>query len=190
MSKLIVKRALISVYHKDKIVDFAKFLETNNVEIISSPGTYKMLKTHDIKSLPVEKFVECPNLFEGIIKTLYPGIFASILCKRDRKSENKDIKPIDLVVVNFLPFEQLVMSGEKSIANLVEMIDIGGPALLRAAGKNYKYVCPVSSPDHYKNIMEEIKTGGITLETRLKMAVEVFKKIVHYDNIISESLKL
>jgi len=189
MSKLIIRRALISVYHKDKIVDFAKFLVSNNVEIISSPGTYKMLKTHNIKSMPVEKFVETPNLFEGIIKTLFPVIFAGILSKRDSKSESMGIKPIDLVVVNFFPYEQLVMSGEKSVDNLIEMIDIGGPTLLRAAGKNYKYVCPVSSPDHYNQIMKEIKTGGITLETRFKMAVEVFKKTTHYDKVISETLK-
>jgi len=188
MSRLKINRALISVYHKDKIIEFAKFLQSENIEIISSVGTYKMLKNNNIESIQVDNFVGSTNSYNGIIKTLFPVIFAAILNKRDKDFETFGIKPIDLVVVNFYPYEQLVKSGEKSINNLSEMIDIGGPTLLRAAGKNYNHVCPLSAPEQYHQIMNEIKEGGITLETRHKMAIEVFKKTAKYDKLISETL--
>lgn len=190
MSNLVVKRALISVYHKDKIVELAKFLKENDVEIISSFGTHKLLEKHNIKTILIDEFVGYQEKYNGIIKSLFPFIFASILSKRDNNDKKIGIKPIDLVVVNFYPYEQLAFSELESKDSLLELIDIGGPALLRAASKNYKYVCPVCSPDFYKEIIDEIKsTGVISLKTRKRMAIEVFKKSSNYDRIISETLK-
>jgi len=188
MSKLQIKRALISVYYKDKIVEFAKFLQEKNVEILSTGGTYKILEQNGINCIKIEDFTGSKEFFGGRVKTLHPLVHGGILSKRDEESDSLGIKTIDLVVVNLYPFENLVLSGEKSIDKLIEMIDIGGPTMLRSASKNYKYVCPVTSPEYYDKIMEEINTGGITEETRLKMAVKVFKSISYYDSLIARTL--
>ncbi len=188
MSKLIVKRALISVYFKDKLSDFTKFLTGKGVEILSTGGTCDALEKDGIKCTKIEDFTGLKEFFGGRVKTLHPLIHGGILSKRDRESDALGIKTIDLVVVNLYPFESLVRSGEKSLDKLIEMIDIGGPTMLRSASKNYKYVCPVPSPEFYESIMKEIEDGGITEATRLKMAVEVFKTTAYYDSLISRTL--
>ncbi|MCK4796374.1 MAG: bifunctional phosphoribosylaminoimidazolecarboxamide formyltransferase/IMP cyclohydrolase [Spirochaetes bacterium] len=188
MAKLEVKRALLSVYYKDNIIPFAKYLQSMGVEILSTGGTFRILDKNGIKCIPIGEFTGLKEFFGGRVKTLHPLIHGGILSKRDEESKKLGIKTIDLVVVNFYPFENLVSSGEKSIKNLIEMIDIGGPTLLRAASKNYKYVCPVPSPEYYDKIIEEIKNGGIKKKTRLKMAAEVFKATAYYDALIARTL--
>ena len=188
MSRLKVKRALISVYYKDKILELAKVLRDNDVEIISTGGTYRILEENGIKCIPIEFFTGTKEFFGGRVKTLHPLVHGGILSKRDDEAKKSGIKEIDLVVVNLYPFENLVLSGEKSIEKLIEMIDIGGPTMLRAAAKNFEFVCPVPYPENYDTIIEEIKNGGITRETRLKMAVEVFNKTSYYDALIARTL--
>ncbi len=188
MSKLKVKRALISVYYKDKIIDFAKVLEENNVEIISTGGTYRILNENNIKCIPIEFFTGTKEFFGGRVKTLHPLVHGGILSKRDEDAKRSNIKEIDLIVVNLYPFENLVLSGEKSVEKLIEMIDIGGPTMLRAAAKNFEYVCPVPSQEYYEQIIDEMKSGGITRETRLKMAAEVFNQTAYYDSLITRTL--
>ncbi len=188
MSKLKVKRALISVYYKDNLIPFAKFLQSKGIEIISTGGTFRLLKENDIKCIPIEEFTGVKEFFGGRVKTLHPFVHGGILSKRDKEAKNSEIKNIDMVVVNLYPFENLVLSGEKSIDKLIEMIDIGGPTMLRAASKNFKYVCPVPSPAYYDLIMKEISSGGITKETRLKLSAEVFNLISYYDALIARTL--
>ena len=188
MSRLKVKRALISVYYKDKILELAKVLRDNDVEIISTGGTYRILEENGIKCIPIEFFTGTKEFFGGRVKTLHPLVHGGILSKRDDEAKESGIKEIDLVVVNLYPFENLVLSGEKSIEKLIEMIDIGGPTMLRAAAKNFEYVCPVPYPENYDIIIEEINSGGISRETRLKMAAEVFNKTSYYDALIARTL--
>ena len=135
MSKIQIKRALISVYYKDNLIEFAKFLKKNNVEIISTGGTFTLLKENNIECMSVEEFTGLKEFFGGRVKTLHPLIHGGILSKRDDEAKKSGIKEIDLVVVNLYPFENLVSSGEKSIDKLIEMIDIGGPTMLRASAK-------------------------------------------------------
>jgi phosphoribosylaminoimidazolecarboxamide formyltransferase/IMP cyclohydrolase len=188
MSRLIVKRALISVYYKDNLIKFAKFLADKGIEIISTGGTYDALIKEGINCVKIEDFTGQKEFFGGRVKTLHTLIHGGILSKRDKESDELGIKTIDLVVVNLYPFEGLLKSGEKSLDKLIEMIDIGGPTMLRSASKNYKYTCPVPSPSFYDMIQKEIEDGGITEETRLKMAVEVFKLTAYYDAIIARTL--
>lgn len=188
MSKLKVERALLSVYYKDKIIELGKFLASKDIEILSTGGTFRILKENNVPCTSIENFTGEKEIFGGRVKTLNPIIHGGILSKRDKESKELGTKTIDLVVVNFYPFENLVSSGEKKLDNLIEMIDIGGPTMLRSASKNYKHVCPVPSPDHYGRIIDEINKGGITEDARLKMAIAVFKKTAYYDSLISKTL--
>lgn len=183
-----IKRALISVFDKSGVVEFAQFLTDNDVEILSTGGTYKVLSEAGINCVPVEEFTGLKEFFGGRVKTLHPLIHGGILSKRDKEAEEIGIKQIDLVVVNLYPFESIVENGEKDIDKLIEMIDIGGPTMLRSAAKNYKYTCSVSSPDFYSEIMEQITKGEITEETRLKMALYTFRLTSYYDGVINTIL--
>jgi len=188
LSRVQIKRAILSVFNKEKIVDFAKELEKNNVEILSTGGTYTLLVEKGIKCIKIEDFTGQKEFFGGRVKTLNPLIHGGILSKRDKESDDLEIKTIDLVVVNLYPFESIVEKGEKNIEELIEMIDIGGPTMLRSCAKNYKFACPVPSSDFYDIIIEDIKSGGLTEETRFKMALEVFKLTSYYDSVISNIL--
>jgi len=188
LNKIKVKRALLSVFNKEKIVELAKFLQSQNVEILSTGGTYTTLKDNGLTPVKVEDFTGLKEFFGGRVKTLHPLIHGGILSKRDKESDDLGIKTIDLVVVNLYPFETLVEKGEKNIAELIEMIDIGGPTMLRSCAKNYKFATPLCNPKFYDTIIEEIKAGGITEETSFKMAIETFRTTSFYDAIISKTL--
>lgn len=188
MNKIKVKRALLSVFNKEKIVELAQFLQSQGVEILSTGGTFTTLKDNGINPIKVEDFTGLKEFFGGRVKTLHPLIHGGILSKRDKESDDLGIKTIDLVVVNLYPFEALVLNGEKDIAQLIEMIDIGGPTMLRSSAKNYKFVTPLCSPKYYDMIIDEIKNGGINEETSFKMAIETFKLTSFYDAVISKTL--
>lgn len=188
MSRITIKRALISVYDKTGIIEFAKELTKRGVEIISTGGTYTTLVDNGIKCIKIEDWTGQKEIFGGRVKTLHTKIHSGILSKRDRESDELNIDTIDIVVVNLYPFEKLVEENEKNIDKLIEMIDIGGPTMLRAAAKNYKYVASVCDPIFYKDIIEEIDNGGITEETRLKLALSVFKTTAYYDSVIYKIL--
>jgi len=188
MSLIKIKKALLSVYDKTGIIDFAKELIKRGVEIISTGGTYATLIDNGIKCIKIEDFTGQKEILGGRVKTLHTKIHSGILSKRDKESDELNIETIDLVVVNLYPFEKLVESNEKDIPKLIEMIDIGGPTMLRAAAKNYKYVVSVCDPTFYSKIIEEMDNGGVTEETRLKFALNVFKTTSYYDSLIYKTL--
>ena len=176
-------RALISVSDKEGLEDFARFLAENGYEIIATGGTKKFLDERGIKAISVEEITGYPEILNGRVKTLHPAIHGAILAERKEDLEKYNLKGIDMVVVNLYPFE-------KNIGNerdMIENIDIGGVALLRAAAKNYKRVLVVSSPSQYEEVIEAIKKGEINEEFRRKYALEAFALTASYDAMIYNS---
>src|SRR3989338_5066285 len=162
-----IKRALISVYDKTAITEFASALACMGVEILSTGGTAEVLKTSGIKVTDVSEYTGFPEIMDGRVKTLHPKIHAGILARRDKKEDveilkKNGIKGIDMVVVNLYPFES-----EKTIEN----IDIGGPTLLRAVAKNHKYVTALILPEDYGIVLKEMRKNGgdTTAKTREKL---------------------
>ncbi|MDM7202993.1 MAG: IMP cyclohydrolase [Thermodesulfobacteriaceae bacterium] len=184
-----IKRALISVTDKRGIVDFAKELSSLGVEIISTGGTAKALREGGVPVKDISELTGFPEILGGRVKTLHPYVHAGLLFKRDDKEhietiEKLRINPIDLVVVNLYAFDKVVeQKGDLDIA--IENIDIGGPTLLRASAKNFKYVTVVVDPNDYPKVLEEIKKlGNTTLQTRFELAKKVFKVVSSYDQLI------
>lgn len=189
-----IKRALISCTDKTGIVEFAKFLQTQNIEILSTGGTAKILQQNNIAVIEVSDFTQFPEMLDGRVKTLHPKIYGGILNIRDNKNhqqqivENK-ILPIDLVVVNLYAFEQTIAKPNCSFEDAIENIDIGGPSMLRAAAKNYQDVIVVVDPQDYQNIQNDIiKSGTVSLEQRLALALKVFQTTANYDIAIQNFL--
>lgn len=186
-----VKRALISVTNKEGIVRLAKELEKLGFEIISTGGTAKILREKGIKVRDVSEITGFPEILEGRVKTLHPYIHGGILFKRDdplhvQTVNELRIKSIDLVVVNLYAFEKVVEK-KGPLEEAIEQIDIGGPTLLRAAAKNFKYVTVIVDPKDYEKVLDEIKQfGNTTLQTRFYLAKKVFQLTSEYDRMISE----
>ncbi len=186
-----VKRALISVSDKSGLIDLAKVLAKNNVEIISTGGTAKAIKEAGIPVKEISEITGFPEILDGRVKTLHPAIYGGILYKRDNPGHleqvsKHSIRQIDLVVVNLYPFEKVFFSRQATDEELIENIDIGGPSMIRASAKNWKFVCVVVSPEFYPLIIEEIKeNGGISEETSKRCAAEVFHTTSYYDWLIS-----
>ncbi len=191
-----IKRALISVSDKEGIVDFAKGLEKLEIEIISTGGTARLLKDAQIKVKLISEVTNFPEILDGRVKTLHPLIFGGILAQSDNPIHQKQlaaqqIKTIGLVVVNLYPFQKTISQKEVKLEEAIENIDIGGPSLLRAAAKNYQDVAVVINPQDYPVILEELKknNGEVSLDTKKKLAVEVFEHTSFYDGIISQYLR-
>jgi len=185
-----VKRyALLSVFDKQKIEQIASFLVKNDYKIISTGGTAEYLKSKDIKIEAISSITEFPEVFEGRVKTLHPKIFGGILYRRniDEKEKTKNnIPSIDIVIVNFYPFEQ-ALEKKLSLPEMIENIDIGGPSMVRAAAKNFNSVSILSDPDDYETFIEYFKkTGGkIPFYFRKQLASKAFIKTAYYDSLIS-----
>ncbi len=187
---LAVKRAIISVSDKNGIVDFAKELSALGVEIISTGGTYKLLKENGLPVKEVSDVTGFPEMLDGRVKTLHPKIHAGILARRDLKGhmdaiKEKGIEPIDMVVINLYPFKQTVLKDPSDIENIVENIDIGGPSMIRAAAKNYQSVAVVTSPDQYAPILEQMKAGGLQEDLLKRLMAEAFITTANYDSMIA-----
>ncbi len=187
------KLALLSVYDKTGIVEFARFLITSGLSLLSTGGTYKALKEAGIEVTEVSEYTGAQEILDGRVKTLHPKIHGGILGRRDDEShiktmEEQSIDPIDVVVVNLYPFFE--KSGEGlNMDKLVEFIDIGGPTMIRAAAKNYTHVAVISDPSDYEEIVAEWKTdGGLGLPTRRHLAGKVFALTGAYDSAVSASL--
>ena len=186
-----IQRALISVSNKKNLKPLLNILKKNKVEIISSGGTYKEIKKLKFKCTEVSKYTESPEILDGRVKTLHPKIHAGILNKRNNKSHHDDLiknnfKNIDLVVVNFYPFEETL----KNISNhqtIIENIDIGGPAMVRAAAKNYNDVTVITSSSQYVELINEMRRfkGSTTQNFREKMSQIAFTETAYYDALIS-----
>jgi len=185
------KRALISVFYKDGVVEFAKFLEAKGVEIISTGGTYKVLKESGVNCLEVNEVTDFPEMLDGRVKTLHPFIHGGILAIRDNEEHMKTIEEhkintIDYVVVNLYPFFEKVKEEGLSFQEKVEFIDIGGPTMLRAAAKNFQDVVVISDQNDYAKVMEEIEADGeVSYKTKKKLAGKVFNLMGAYDSAIA-----
>ena len=184
------KRALISVFDKTGVLDFAKFLIQNDVEIISTGGTYKHLKENGVPVIEVNEVTNFPEMLDGRVKTLHPLIHAGILAIRDNKEhmdtiKGRDIHPIDYVVVNLYPFFEKVRE-DLTFEEKVEFIDIGGPTMLRAAAKNFQDVVVISDTNDYETVKEEVKSEGVvSYKTKKRLAGKVFNLMSAYDAAIS-----
>ena len=187
-----IKTALISVSDKKNLKPLLFSLKKNNIKIISSGGTYKEIKKLKFKCLEVSEFTSSPEILEGRVKTLHPKIHAGILNKRKSKIHLKDLKNnnfenIDLVIVNFYPFEETLKS-TKNHNKIVENIDVGGPTMVRSAAKNYQDVTVITSSDQYEQLIEELKKnkGSTSLEFREKLSRIAFTETAYYDSVISD----
>ena len=186
-----IKTALISVSDKKNLKPLLNILKKNKIKIISSGGTYKEIKKLKFKCLEVSEFTNSPEILEGRIKTLHPKIHAGILNKRNSKSHLKDLKKnnfenIDLVIVNFYPFEN-TLKKTNNHSKIIENIDVGGPTMVRSAAKNYKDVTVITSKDQYEELIKELKKnkGSTTLEFRKKLSKIAFTETAYYDAVIS-----
>lgn len=186
-----VRRALISVSNKKGIVPFAKSLNALGVEILSTGGTAEKLRSAGIKVKDVSDHTQFPEMMNGRVKTLHPKIFGGILADRESKMHMdevvaNEIKLIDMVVVNLYPFEKVAAAKQSKHEDIIENIDIGGPSLIRAAAKNYKFVTVVVDPADYKTIINHLeKNGEIPLETKKRFALKTFNATYSYDHAIS-----
>ena len=164
------------------------------VEVISTGGTYKLLKENGIAVTEVAEVTGFPEMLDGRVKTLHPMIHAGILARRDVKEHMdaiaaKGIKPIDMVVVNLYPFKQTVLKEGVTFDEVVENIDIGGPSMIRAAAKNYKSVAVVTDPRQYSDIIAELKDKGeISDELHGKLMAEAFVDTANYDSMIASQM--
>ncbi len=189
-----INRAIISVSDKTGIADFAKALSSMGVEIISTGGTYKVLKEAGIPVIEVSEVTGFPEMLEGRVKTLHPKIHAGILARRDVKEHmdaiaEKGIKTIDMVVINLYPFKQTVLKEGVTFEEIVENIDIGGPSMIRAAAKNYKDVAVVTKPCQYEDIIKQLQeTGELSLDTHQKLMTDAFILTANYDDMIAAKM--
>jgi phosphoribosylaminoimidazolecarboxamide formyltransferase/IMP cyclohydrolase len=186
-----IKTALISVSDKRNLKPLLNILIKNKVKIISSGGTHREITKLKFKCLEVSDFTNSPEILEGRVKTLHPKIHAGILNKRNNKSHLKDLKinnfeNIDLVVVNFYPFEN-TLKKTNTHNKIIENIDIGGPTIVRSAAKNYKDVTVITSSDQYEELIKELKDnkGSTTLQFREKLSRIAFDETAYYDSVIS-----
>ncbi|MEM4554709.1 MAG: bifunctional phosphoribosylaminoimidazolecarboxamide formyltransferase/IMP cyclohydrolase [Candidatus Anstonellaceae archaeon] len=182
-----IKRALISVWDKSGLLPFAKGLASLGATIISTGGTTKYLRENDVPTIDVSEVTGFAELFDGRVKTLHPKIHGAILFQRKKEehvlqAKQNNIEPIDLVVVNLYPFEQVAGKQGTPMDRAIEMIDIGGPALIRAAAKNYEYVTVIVDPADYQEVLGLIKDHGeVPLEKRRQLAVKAFSRTSSYD---------
>ena len=186
-----IKTALISVSNKKNIKPILDILKKNKVKIISSGGTYKEIKKLKFRCIEVSEFTNSPEILEGRVKTLHPKIHSGILNKRISKSHQNEMKKnnfenIDLVIVNFYPFEN-TLKKTSNHNKIIENIDIGGPSMVRSAAKNYKDVAVITSTNQYEELVEELKKnkGSTTLKFREKLSRIAFTETAYYDSVIS-----
>jgi len=187
-----IKRALISVSDKKNLKKLLKILTKYKIKLISSGGTYKEIKKLKFKCLEVSEYTKSSEILGGRVKTLHPKIHAGILSKRNNSSHNRDLKnnnfeEIDLVIVNFYPFEKTLEQTNNHL-KIIENIDIGGPTMVRAAAKNYNDVTVITSSNQYEDLINEIEKnkGSTSLNFRHKMSLEAFSETAYYDAVISD----
>jgi phosphoribosylaminoimidazolecarboxamide formyltransferase/IMP cyclohydrolase len=190
-----IQRALISVSDKSGVADFARELEKQGVEIISTGGTASLLRQEGIKAIDISTFTGFPEMLDGRVKTLHPKVHGGLLYLRgNEEHENavreQGIDPIDLVVVNLYPFQETIAKPGVKLAEAIEQIDIGGPSMLRSAAKNYQSVTVVVDPADYEAVLEEMRDrdGETTLKLRERLAIKAFLTTSAYDHAIAAYL--
>lgn len=187
-----IETALLSVFDKTGIVEFARALDRYGVKLISTGGTAALLRENGIPVRDLATYTGFPEIFDGRVKSIHPLVFGGILFRRDNLKDREtakkmQIQPIDLVAANIYPFEEASKTEGSSLQDLIEMIDIGGPSIIRAAAKNYEYVTVVFDPADYLGITSELEARGgrISKETRMRLMVKAFQRISAYDAAIS-----
>ena len=190
-----ITRALISVSDKKGIAEFARALEKQGVDIISTGGTAELLRKKGVPVREISSFTGYPEVLEGRVKTLHPRVHGGLLYKRGNSKHEKEAReqgfePIDLVVVNLYPFEQTIAKPDVTLAEAIENIDIGGPSMIRSAAKNYESVTVVVDPADYNLVLETMRDndGETTLKLRERLAIKAFVKTSSYDRAISTFL--
>lgn len=188
-------KALISVSDKTGIVDFAKGLEKNGVEIISTGGTFKKLKEEGVNVKEISELTGFPECLDGRVKTLHPKVHAGILAIRDKKEHMDQLKElgidtIDFVVVNLYPFKQTILKDGVTREECIENIDIGGPTMLRSAAKNYQDVAVITNPEDYEVVLKELEENGkVSKDTKFRLMQKVFEHTANYDAMIASYIK-
>ncbi|WP_263082102.1 bifunctional phosphoribosylaminoimidazolecarboxamide formyltransferase/IMP cyclohydrolase [Endozoicomonas sp. Mp262] len=185
-----IRRVLISVSDKSGIVEFARFLYKQSIEIISTGGTFRLLVENDIPATEISEYTGFPEIMDGRVKTLHPKVHGGILGRTGQDQAimaEHQIQPIDLVVVNLYPFEQTIATPGCHLDTAIENIDIGGPTMIRAAAKNHKNTTVVVDPEDYPRILSELETqeGCISDATRFQQAVKAFEHTARYDSAIA-----
>jgi len=189
-----VKRALISVSDKEGVVELAKELESMGVEIISTGGTKKKLIDSGVKAIDISDVTGFPEIMDGRVKTLHPNVHGGLLALRGKKEhmdtiEKHAIKPIDMVVINLYPFKEVTKKEDIELAEVIENIDIGGPSMIRSAAKNAESVAVLTDKNDYKEVVEELKSGGIKPETLQELRVKAYQTTADYDVYIANYLE-
>jgi len=191
-----IQRAIISLSDKTGIQELARSLQNFGVEILSTGGTAKVLRESGLKVMDVSEYTGFPEMLDGRVKTLHPKVHGGLLGIRDnpahvRKMKEHGIQPIDMVVINLYPFEATVAKSSCTLEEAIENIDIGGPAMLRAAAKNYPYVTVIVDPVDYESILKEMKKSGGTVskETNFRLAKKVYQLTARYDTAIAKYLE-
>lgn len=185
-----MRRALISVFDKTGITEFAKELKKYGFDIISTGGTFKHLEEAGLEPIEISDVTGFPEMMDGRVKTLHPMIHGGLLSLRDNQdhmaiTKEFNIRPIDIVVVNLYPFKKEVKT-DKSFEKKIEFIDIGGPAMLRSAAKNFKFVTAITDPNDYKRVVNELSSneGDISIKLNKELAAKVFDLTSSYDSAI------
>jgi len=191
----IIKRALISVSDKSGVLEFARHLQQFGVEILSTGGTAKLFREHDIPVVEVGDYTGFPEMLDGRVKTLHPKVHGGILGRRDLPQhvsamQEAGIPPIDMVVVNLYPFRETIARPDCTLEEAIENIDIGGPTMVRAAAKNHAHVAIVTDPADYPALAREMQSsdGAVGAETRFMLARKAFSHTAEYDGAISNYL--
>jgi len=191
-----IKRALMSVSDKGGLVDFAKGLAAMGVEILSTGGTAKALREGGVPVIEVSDYTGFPEMMDGRLKTLHPRIHGGLLSRRSNPKDMEDIakhgiNTIDMVVVNLYPFEKTISKPDVAFDEAIENIDIGGPAMLRAASKNFQDVTVIVDPADYQKVLGEMKSSNneVSRQTKLGLAQKVFAHTARYDSLIADYLE-
>ncbi|BBB30919.1 bifunctional phosphoribosylaminoimidazolecarboxamide formyltransferase/IMP cyclohydrolase [Neptunomonas japonica] len=187
-----IRRALISVSDKTGIIEFARALQAQGVEILSTGGTYKLLCDNQVPAVEVSDYTGFPEMMDGRVKTLHPKVHGGILGRRgkdDAIMNEHGINPIDMVIVNLYPFQETIARPDCDLAMAIENIDIGGPTMVRSAAKNHKDVAIVVNASSYDVVLEELTANqGLSHKTRFDLAVQAFEHTAAYDGMIANYL--
>src|SRR6202041_1518977 len=196
MSANRIQRAILSVTDKTGLVDFARKLSALHIELISTGGTAKLLRDSGISVKDISDLTGFPEMLDGRVKTLHPKVHGGILHRRENATHRAavaehGIQPIDMVVVNLYAFEKTAAKPGVHFEELIENIDIGGPSMIRSAAKNFQDVAVVTSPSDYEAIAEEMARsgGGLSKETKWRLAQKAFATTAAYDSAIASTLE-
>ena len=185
--------AILSVYDKTGLIEFAKSLADLGWTLLASGGTAKLLRANGISSTEVADYTGSPEILGGRVKTLHPAIHGGLLARPTDEDQAQLLELgwdyIDLVAVNLYPFEETIAKPNVTYADAIENIDIGGVTLIRAAAKNHERVTLVCEPSDYDAVLEQLRNGGISEKTRAKLAIKGFASTAHYDTAIHEYLE-